>query len=143
MAAKPRILSLRGRGLNFEMLMWAFTRFTALAMYGLIIFSMVGALIMGARMNVNFADIMRWAFTPNVTHVQNSTLPDIDAWATAFWKSVATLMILVATSHGVHGLVVVADDYITGARGRRTVRVISVAFMLFMIFAGIYVIWTS
>ncbi len=143
MAAKPRILSLRGRGLNFEMLMWAFTRLTALAMYALIIFSMVGALIMGARMHVNFADIMRWAFTPNVTHVQNSTLPDIDAWATAFWKSVGTLMILVATSHGVHGLVVVADDYITGPRGRRTVRVISVAFMLFMIFAGIYVIWTS
>ena len=143
MAAKPRFLSLRGRGLNFEMLMWAFTRFTALAMYGLIIFSMVGALIMGARMNVNFADIMRWAFTPNVPHVQNSTLPEIDAWATAFWKAVATLMILVATSHGVHGLVVVADDYITGAGGRRTVRIISVAFMLFMIFAGIYVIWTS
>ncbi len=143
MAAKPRILSLRGRGLNFEMLMWAFTRFTALAMYGLIIFSMVGALIMGARMHVNFADIMRWAFTPNVPHVQNSTLPSTDAWGSAFWKSVATLIILVATSHGVHGLVVVADDYITGARGRRIVRVISVAFMLFMIFAGIYVIWTS
>ncbi len=143
MAVKSRFLSLRGRGLNFEMLMWAFTRFTALAMYGLIIFSMVGALIMGARMNVNFADIMRWAFTPNVTHVQNSTLPEIDAWASAFWKAVATLMILVATSHGVHGLVVVADDYITGPRGRRTVRIISVAFMLFMIFAGIYVIWTS
>jgi len=143
MAAKPRFLSLRGRGLNFEMLMWAFTRLTALAMYALIIFSMVGALVMGARMNVNFADIMRWAFTPNVTHVQNSTLPEIDAWATAFWKSVATLMILVATTHGVHGLVVVADDYISGSRGRSTVRIISIAFMLFMIFAGIYVIWTS
>jgi succinate dehydrogenase hydrophobic anchor subunit len=143
MAAKPRILSLRGRGLNFEMLMWAFTRLTALGMYALIIFSMVGALVMGARMHVNFADIMRWSFTPNVTHVQNSTLPDVEAWATIFWKSVATLMILIATSHGVHGLVVVADDYITGPRGRSTVRIISVAFMLFMIFAGIYVIWTS
>ena len=143
MAAKPHTLSLRGRGLNFEMLMWAFTRFTALAMYGLILFSLIGALIMGARTHVNFADIMRWAFTPNVTHVQNSTLPDIDAWATIFWKSVATLMILVATSHGAHGLVVVADDYVTGANGRRIARIISVAFMLFMIFAGIYVIWTS
>ena len=143
MEAKPKTLPLRQRGLNFEMLMWAFTRFSALAMYALILFALVGALIMGARNNVNFADIMRWAFTPNVTHVQNSTLPEIDAWASAFWKAVATLMILVATSHGVHGLVVVADDYITGPRGRRTVRIISVAFMLFMIFAGIYVIWTS
>src|SRR5512140_594741 len=130
MAAKLHNLSLRGRGLNFEMFMWAFTRFTALAMYGLILFAMIGALIMGARTNVNFADIMRWAFTPNVTHVQNSTLPDIDAWASTFWKAVATLIILVATSHGVHGLVVVADDYITGARGRQIVRLVSIAFML-------------
>ena len=143
MAAKPKTLSLRQRGLNFEMLMWAYTRFSALAMYGLILFSLIGALIMGARTHVNFADIMRWAFTPNVTHVQNSTLPDLAPWASAFWKTVASLMILVATSHGMHGLVVIADDYITGSRGRLIVRVLSVVFMLFMMFAGIYVIWTS
>ena len=64
MAAKPKTLSLRQRGLNFEMLMWAFTRFSALAMYGLILFAMIGALIMGARTHMNFADFMRWAFTP-------------------------------------------------------------------------------
>ncbi len=143
MAAKSKTLSLRERGLNFEMLMWAFTRFTALAMYGLILFSLVGALVMGARMHVNFADIMRWAFTPNVYHVQNSTLPDIAPWVTAFWRAVATLMILVATAHGVHGLVVICDDYIVGPRGRQVVRIISIVFMLFMIFAGIYVVWTT
>ncbi len=143
MAAKPKVLSLRQRGLNFEMLMWAFTRFTALAMYGLILFALVGALIMGARTHVNFADIMRWAFTPSATHVQNSTLPDVAPWATAFWKAVASLMILVATSHGVHGLVVVCDDYITGPRGRQTVRIISIIFMLFVMLVGIYVIWTT
>lgn len=143
MAAKPKTLSLRQRGLNFEMLMWAFTRFSALAMYGLILFAMIGALIMGARTHMNFADFMRWAFTPNVTHVQNTNLPDVAPWATPFWKAVAILMILAATSHGVHGLVVVADDYITGPRSRQIVRMISIAFMLFMMFAGIYVIWTS
>ncbi|HTP00225.1 MAG TPA: hypothetical protein VMJ64_02545 [Anaerolineales bacterium] len=143
MDAKPKTLSLRERGLNFEMLMWAFTRLTALGMYGLILFSLLGALIMGARLHVNFADIMRWAFVPNVTHVQNSTLPDLAPWASYFWKSVASLMILVATSHGVHGLVVIADDYITGSRGRLVVRIISIVFMLFMMFAAIYVVWTS
>ena len=143
MQTKPKTLSLRQRGLNFEMFMWAFTRFSALAMYGLIFFSLIGALIMGARTNVNFADIMRWAFTPNVTHVQNSTLPELAPWASAFWKFVASLMILVATAHGVHGLVVIADDYIVTPRGRQVVRLISIAFMAFMIFAGIYVIWTS
>jgi succinate dehydrogenase hydrophobic anchor subunit len=143
MAAKPRVLPLRQRGLNFEMFMWAFTRLTALGMYALILFSLIGALIMGARMNVNFADVMRWAFTPNVSHVANSTLPELAPWQTAFWKAVASLTILVATSHGVHGLVVVADDYITGPRGRQIVRIISIVFMLFMMFAGIYVIWTA
>ena len=62
MAVKSRHLSLRGRGLNFEMLMWAFTRFSALAMYGLILFALIGALVMGARMHMNFADVMRWAY---------------------------------------------------------------------------------
>ena len=143
MAAKSRNLSLRQRGLNFEMFMWAFTRFSALAMYGLILFALIGALIMGARTHMNFADIMRWAFTPNVTHVQETNLPDLGPWGSAFWKSVASLIILVATAHGVHGLVVIADDYIAGPRGRQIVRIVSIVFMLFMMFAGIYVIWTS
>ena len=38
MAARTRTLALRNRGLNFEMLMWIFTRLTALVMYGLILF---------------------------------------------------------------------------------------------------------
>ena len=86
MAAKPRNLSLPQRGLNFEMLMWLFTRLSALAMYGLILFGLIGALIMGARTQMNFADVMRWAFMPNVTHVQNTNVPDLAPWATAFWK---------------------------------------------------------
>ncbi len=143
MATRSRNLSLRQRGLNFEMFMWAFTRFSALAMYGLILFALIGALIMGARTHMNFADIMRWAFMPNVTHVQETNLPDIAPWASAFWKSVASLLVLVATAHGVHGLVVIADDYIAGARGRQVVRILSILFMAFMMFAGIYVIWTS
>ena len=143
MAVKSRNLSLRQRGLNFEMLMWAFTRFSALAMYGLMLFALLGALVMGARMHMNFADVMRWSFMPNVTHVQETNLPDLAPWASAFWKSVASLMVLVATAHGVHGLVVVADDYIPGARGRLVARIISIVLILLMIYSGIYVIWTS
>ena len=40
---KSRNLPLGKRGLNFEMLMWAFTRLTALAMYGLILAAVIGA----------------------------------------------------------------------------------------------------
>jgi succinate dehydrogenase hydrophobic anchor subunit len=143
MAGKRPTLSLAQRGLNFEMLMWAFTRFSALAMYGLMLFALIGALIMGARTQMNFADIMRWAFTPNVTHVQNTNLQDVAPWASTFWKVVASAMVLVASAHGVHGLVVIADDYVVSRRGRGSARVISIIVLLCMSVIGVYVIWTS
>ncbi len=55
--------------------MWLFTRLSALAMYGLILFAVIGALVMGARTQMNFADILRWAFMPNRNHVQNTNVP--------------------------------------------------------------------
>jgi succinate dehydrogenase hydrophobic anchor subunit len=142
-AAKSRTLPISQRGLNFEMLMWAFTRLTALAMYGFILFGMIGALVMGARTGMNFADFMRWSFMPNVTHVQNTNVPELAPWSTPFWRVVASLLLLVATAHGVHGLVVVADDYIVRPRGRQIVRIVSVVFMLSMMAIGVYVLWTS
>jgi succinate dehydrogenase hydrophobic anchor subunit len=142
-SAKSRNLSLAQRGLNFEMLMWIFTRLSALAMYGLILFGMIGALIMGARTQMNFADVMRWAFTPNVTHVQQTNVPDLAPWGSSFWKVVASVLVLVASAHGVHGLVVIADDYIVRPRGRQIVRIVSIVFLVFMSVIGVYVIWTS
>jgi succinate dehydrogenase hydrophobic anchor subunit len=140
---KPRTLPLAKRGLNFEMAMWIFTRLSALAMYALILFAIIGALVMGARNNMNLADVLRWGFMPNVTHVQNTDIPDPTPWATPFWKLTASALLLVATAHGVHGLVVIADDYIDTPRGRLIVRWISIAFMIAMSIIGVYVIWTS
>ena len=39
-------------------------------------------------------------------------------------------MLLVAAAHGVHGLVVIADDYIVSARGRQIARLLSIVFLL-------------
>ena len=143
MAAKSRTLPLAQRGFNFEMAMWLFTRLTALAMYGFILIGMIGALVMGARAGMNFADFMRWAFMPTVTHVQNTNVPELPPWSTVFWRAFGSLLLLVATAHGVHGLVVVADDYIASPRGRQIVRIISVAFMLIMMAIGVYVLLTD
>jgi succinate dehydrogenase hydrophobic anchor subunit len=144
MTTKPRTLSFKQRGLHhFEAQMWVFTRLSALGMYAFVLIAIIGALVMGARTGVNFADLMRWAFTPNYTHVQNSALQDLAPWSTAFWRLVASGMLLLAVSHGVHGLVVIADDYISSSAGRNTVRFISILFMLLMMGAGIYVIWTA
>ena len=143
MAAKSRNLSLAQRGLNFEMLMWLFTRLSALAMYGFILLGLIGALILGARTQMNFADIMRWAFTPDVMHVQNTNVPDITQWASPFWKLIGSGLLLIAVAHGVHGLVVISDDYLVTPWARKIVRIISIVFMLTMIAIGVYVIWTS
>jgi succinate dehydrogenase hydrophobic anchor subunit len=140
---KSRTVPLTKRGLNFEMLMWIFTRLSALAMYALILFAIIGALIMGARTQMNLADVLRWGFMPNVTHVRNTNVQDITPWASPFWKTVASLLLMVATAHGVHGLVVICDDYIVKPLGRQIVRYLSIVFIVAMIIIGIYVIWTS
>lgn len=138
-----RNLPLSKRGMNFETLMWLFTRLSALAMYALILFGLIGALVMGARNQMNFADVMRWAFMPNVTHVQSTNVPDLAPWVSLFWKSVAGMLLLVASAHGVHGLVVIADDYIIGAGARKIVRLLSVVMLVSVSAMGLYVIWTS
>lgn len=140
---KSRTVPFSKRGLNFEMLMWIFTRLSALAMYALILLAIIGALIMGARTQMNLADVLRWGFMPNATHVRNTNVPDLTIWSSPFWKVVASLLLLIATAHGVHGLVVICDDYIVKPLGRQIVRYISIVFMISMIVIGIYVIWTS
>jgi len=141
MATKTRTLPLSKRGLNFEMVMWIFTRLSALAIYALILFAVIGALIMGARNQMSFADILRWGFMPNPSHVQSTNVPELEPWAAPFWTVTASLLLLVAVAHGVHGLVVIADDYITSARGRNIVRFLSIIMMISMSFMGLYILW--
>jgi succinate dehydrogenase hydrophobic anchor subunit len=141
MATKSRSLPLSKRGLNFEMLMWLFTRLSALAMYALILFAVIGALVMGARTQMNMADVLRWGFMPNPNHVQSTDVPALEPWATPFWAVTGSLLLLVAVAHGVHGLVVIADDYIVSSGGRKIVRFLSIVMMIAMILMGLYILW--
>jgi succinate dehydrogenase hydrophobic anchor subunit len=125
------------------MLLWLFARLSALAMYALILIGLVGALIMGARTEMNFADVMRWAFMPTVTHVQSTNVPELAPWATGFWKVVGSALVVVAMTHGARGLVVIADDYIGPGRGRMIVRVAGVVALIAMCVIGLYVVWTA
>ena len=143
MAEKQRTIPLAKRGFDFETVMWTFTRISALAMYILVLISLVGALVMGARTQMNLADLMRWVFTPNVSHVTNTNVPDIEPWMTVFWKVTACIMLFFATSHSLHGLLSVLEDYITILWLRRTLRLLVLLLVLFMIYVGIYVVWTS
>ena len=140
---KQRSLTFKERGFNFEMFMWLITRLTALAMYALLLTAVIGALIMGARTQMNIADVMRWSFMPNPSHVQSTNVPDLAPWSTIFWRLLASAFLFIAVAHGSHGLVVIADDYIVSSRGRNTVRVLSILLLLTMTAMGLYVLWTQ
>jgi succinate dehydrogenase hydrophobic anchor subunit len=146
MTEKHRTLSLSKRGFDFEIFMWLFVRLSALAMYFFAIIGLVGALIMGARTQVNFADLLRWTFMPDSNHVlMNTTLnniPNADVWTTLFWKLMGSTFVTFATAHGLHGVLSVVEDYLKNSLVRRILRY----FVLVLTFAGIaiavYVIWT-
>jgi succinate dehydrogenase hydrophobic anchor subunit len=140
---KSRTLSLKERGINFEMFMWLITRLTALGMYALLLTAVIGALIMGARTQMNIADVIRWSFMPNPSHVQSTNVPDLAPWSTTFWRLVASAFLFIAVAHGTHGLVVISDDYIVSPRGRSTVRFISILMVIAMFAMGLYVLWTQ
>ena len=140
---KQKSLTFKERGFNFEMFMWLITRLTALAMYALLLIAVIGALIMGARTQMNIADVMRWSFMPNPSHVQSTNVPDLAPWSTIFWRLLASAFLFIAVAHGSHGLVVIADDYIVSSRGRNTVRVLSILLLLTMTAMGLYVLWTQ
>jgi succinate dehydrogenase hydrophobic anchor subunit len=143
MSTKSRSLPLNKRGMNFETLMWLFTRLSALAMYVLLLVGVIGALLMGARNQMNLADVLRWSFTPNVTHVQSTNVPELDPWATPFWKVVASLFVFTAAAHGLHGVLSVLDDYFAQRWARMLFRVIITILLPILPGIGIYVIWTS
>jgi succinate dehydrogenase hydrophobic anchor subunit len=146
MTEKHRTLSLRRRGFDFEIFMWLFVRLSALAMYLCAFIGMVGALIMGARTQVNFADLLRWSFMPDSNHVlMNTTLNNIvnaDVWASLFWKIMGSIFVAFAASHGLHGLLVVIEDYLKNAMVRRILRYVVLVLTFIGIAIAIYVVWT-
>ena len=113
-----RTLPLSKRGFNFETIMWLFTRITVLAIYGLILAGIIGALIMSARTGANLADILYWAFFPNLSGNPLGAYIGV----TILTKLMVTAFVLVVSGHGVHGVLEILDDYFTSASARRWSR---------------------
>ena len=147
MLAKRRTLSLAKRDFDFEIFMWLYTRLSALAMYLCAFIGLVGALIMGARTQVNFADLLRWSFMPDANHVlMNTTLNNIanlDVWVTLFWKIMGSLFVTFAAAHGLHGLLSVVEDYLKNSAVRGFLRYFVLVLTVVGIAIAIYVVWTK
>lgn len=139
MATAKRTLPLSKRGFSFETIMWAFTRLTVLAMYGLILAGIIGALIVSAQTHANFGDVLRWAFFPKSAANPLSAM----LWMTILAKLMVTAFVLVVCGHGVHGILEILDDYFTGAAARRWFRNIVIAYAVVASVIALYVIWTS
>jgi succinate dehydrogenase hydrophobic anchor subunit len=132
-----RTLPLNKRGFNFETFMWAFTRFTVIAMYGLMLAGLLGALALSAQTGANFGDILYWAFLPNLAE---NPLGQI--WMTILAKLMVIAFVLSACGHGVHGVLEILDDYFTSPSARRWSRNFIIAYAVIASLIAMYVIWT-
>ena len=133
-----RTLPVSKRGLNFEMFMWGFTRFTVIAMYGLILAGLIGALSLSAQTGANVGDILYWAFFPNLA--EN---PLGQVWMTILAKLMVIAFVLTACGHGVHGVLEILDDYFTSEDARRWSRNFIIAYAILASLIAIYVIWSQ
>ena len=129
---------------SFEYVMWIFTRISGIAMILLALLGLAGALIMGARLQMDLATLMRWTFFPNPNHVVNSDIPDVSlGWATAFWQIMQILIVSLGITHGFNGLRVVIEDYTGQSIWRPILRGLIFLAWLFMLIIAIYVILAS
>jgi len=123
--------------------MWIFTRISALALILLAVIGIVGALIMGARTQMDVGTLMRWTFFPNTYHVVNSDVPDIDfGWASAYWQIMQMLIVFFGVTHGINGLRVVIEDYVRSSWFQLLLRGLLFTVWLFMLIVSVYVILT-
>jgi len=133
-----RTLPISKRGFNFETFMWAFTRFTVIAMYGLIIAGILGGLIVSAQKGLNLGDVFYWAFFPNMAENPIGTI-----WMTWLAKLMVIAFVLSACGHGVHGVLEIWDDYVISEGARRWARNIVISYAIVASIIAIYVILSA
>lgn len=133
-----RTLPLKKRGFSFEVFMWIFTRFTVIAMYGLVLAGIIGALIVSAQTGANLGDVLYWAFFPNM-----AANPLGAIWMTWLAKLMVIAFVLTACGHGVHGVLEIWDDYVISEVGRRWGRNVVITYAIVASLVAIYIIWTA
>ena len=133
-----RTLPLSKRGFTFEVFMWAFTRFTVIAMYGLFLAGIIGGLSVSSQTGANLGDVFYWAFFPNMA--EN---PLAQVWMTILAKLMVIAFVLSACGHGVHGVLEILDDYFTSHFARRWSRNFIITYAVVASLIAMYVIWAK
>jgi succinate dehydrogenase / fumarate reductase membrane anchor subunit len=131
-------------GFNFEYIMWIFMRISGLALVGLALIGLCMALLQGARSQMDLPTLMRWTFFPNVSHVVNSDIPDVDlGWRTAWWQIMQMLMFFFAATHATNGLRNVVEDFIGPSFAQPLARGLLLLVWLAAMIMAVYVILAS
>ncbi|HEY2979745.1 MAG TPA: hypothetical protein VGJ22_01075 [Anaerolineales bacterium] len=138
-AVKPRTLPLFKRGLNFETAMWFLARLSVLAIYGFMLAGILGGLVVSAQTHTNLAEVLRWAFFPNQTGNPLGAMP----WVSMLAKIMVIAFIAVVSWHGVHGILVIADDYIADLTAQRWYHKAMIGYAVVVNVIAVYVIWKA
>ena len=132
------------RGFTLDYLMWLFTRLSGLGLFVLALIGVVGAMLLGAREQVDLPTLMRWTFFPNPNHVVNSSIPDVtQGWANAFWQIMMILVLFFGVTHGFNGLRMVIEDYLGQSVSQVLLRGVIFLLWLFFTVMGVFVILAS
>jgi len=71
-----------------------------------------------------------------------NNIADTAAWANVFWKIMGSIFVSFATSHGLHGLLSVEEDYLKNPVVRKVLRYLVLALTFVGVAIAITVIWT-
>lgn len=131
-------------GMNFEYMMWIFTRISGVALIVLALVGAAAAFFMGARTQMDIGTFMRWTFFQNPNHVVNSDIPDVTmGWSNAYWQIMQMLLIFFGGTHGINGIRMIIEDYVGASWLRIFLRSLLFLIWLFMIIVAVYVILES
>lgn len=132
------------RGFNLDYLMWFFTRLSGLAIVIMALVGVAVAFYLGARTQMDMPTVLRWTFFPNPNHVINSNIPDLElGWTNAYWQIMQMLIIFFAGTHGINGLRMVLEDYLSPSFGVLMLRGFFFLLWAFCMIIAIYVILAS
>jgi len=121
-----------------------FTRLSGLALLLFAAVSMAAAFMLGGRTELDLPTFVRWMFFPNPNHVVNSKIPDVSVgWSNAFWQVYSTIMIFLAAGHGLNGVRMVLEDYVSRPLLVTVLRAAILLFWLGAFVVAVYVILAS
>ncbi len=130
--------------MTFEYWMWIFTRLSGLALVILGIVGAVGALVLGARKELDLPALLRWTYFPNPNHVINSNIPDLSlGWMNVWWQSLEIVVVFFGVTHGMNGLRNILEDYVGKSTWQTVLRIVILLLWVFLLVAGVLIILSN